>query len=135
MKKDKMYKMMMSLCKGSWDINSALCGCPAGKGPSASCKDIGVHLQSFVSLVSYLSLYNMHRCLTAVCPKKQDPITVDELKSRRQEILNQNSKSQPIPTLYDPRPPSMRMVDHKSLEQLRLNLLSIDHHCAAYPIL
>ena len=24
----------------------------------------------------------------------------------------------------------MRIVDHESLEQLRLNLLSIDHHCA-----
>ena len=41
MKKDKMYKIIMSLCEGSWDINSALCGCPAGKGPSASCKHIG----------------------------------------------------------------------------------------------
>ena len=41
MKKDKMYKMIMSLCKGSWDINSAMCGCPAGKGPSAPCEHIG----------------------------------------------------------------------------------------------
>ena len=40
MKKDKMYKMTMYLCKGSWDINSALCECPAGKGPCASCKHI-----------------------------------------------------------------------------------------------
>ena len=32
--------------------------------------------------------------------------------------------------MYDPRPLSMRVVDHKSLEQLRLNLLSIDHRCA-----
>lgn len=31
MKKDKMYKMVMSLCTGPWDINSALCGCSAGK--------------------------------------------------------------------------------------------------------
>ena len=60
----------------------------------------------------------------------QDPITMDELKSKKHEILNQVSKSQPIPTLYDPRRPSMRIIDHESLEQLRLNLLSIDHHCA-----
>ena len=136
MKKDKMYKMVMSLCTGSWDINSALCGCPAGKGPSASCKHIGAlcyalanfcslgHLPEFITCTDVLQQWNRP------CPKKRDPIAVDELKSRRQEILNQNSKSQPVPTIYDPRPLSMRVVDHKCLEQLRLNLLSIDHHCA-----
>ena len=40
MKKDKMYKMIMCIYKGSWDINSALCGCPAERGPRASCKHI-----------------------------------------------------------------------------------------------
>ena len=132
MKKDKMYKMMMSLCKGSWDINSALCGCPAGKGPSASCKHIGALCYALENFCSLGQLPELITCTDVLqqwnrpCPKKQDPITVDELKSKKHEIL---SKSQPIPTLYDPRPPSMRIVDHESLEQLRLNL-SIDHHCA-----
>ena len=136
MKKVKMYKMMMSLCKGSWDINSALCGCPASKGPSASCKHIDVLCYALENFCSLGQLPELITCTDVLqqwnrpCPKKQDPITVDELKSKKHEILNQVSKSQPIPTLYDPRPPSMRIVDHESLEQLRLNLLSIDHHCA-----
>lgn len=136
MKKDKMYKMVMSMCTGSWDINSAFCGCPAGKGPRASCKHIGALCYALANFCSLGQLTEFVTCTDVLqqwnkpCPKKQDPITVDELKSRRQEILNQNTKSQLIPTIYDPRPLSMRVVDHKCLEQLRLNLLSIDHNCA-----
>ena len=51
MKKDKLYRMIMSLSKGSWDINSAICGCPAGKGPSASCKHIGALCYALVNFV------------------------------------------------------------------------------------
>ena len=136
MKKDKMYKMMMSLCKGSWDINSALCGCPARKGPSASCKHIGTLCYALANFCSLGQLPEFVTCTDVLqqwnrpCPKKQDPTAVDKLKLRRQEILNQYSKLQPIPTMYDPRPLSMRVVDHKSLERLRLNLLSIDYCCA-----
>ena len=136
MKKDKMYKMMMSLCKGSWDINSAMCGCPAGKGPSASCKHIGALCYALANFCSFGQLPEFATCTDILqhwnrpCPKKQDSIAVDQLKLRRQDILNQKSKSQPVPTMYDPRPLSVRVVDHKRLEQLRLNLLSIDHQCA-----
>lgn len=57
---------------------------------------------------------------------------MDQLKLRRQDILNQKSKPQPVPTMYDPRPLSMRVVDHKRLEQLQLNLLSINHQCTIF---
>ena len=135
MKKDKMYKMIMSLCKGSWDINSALCGCPAGKGPSASCKHIGAlcyALANFCSsgrLPDFISCTDVMQEWNKPCPKKHKPITVDELRSTRREILHQQSATQPIPTMYDPRPPSMRTVEPTELEQLRLNLLSVDHRC------
>ena len=37
MKKDRVYKVFLSLEK-PWDIATAECGCPAGKGSNASCK-------------------------------------------------------------------------------------------------
>ena len=40
MKKDRMYKISMKLAKKTFDIYGATCGCPAGKGPKASCKHI-----------------------------------------------------------------------------------------------
>ena len=42
---------------------------------------------------------------------------------------HQGSATQPIPAMYDPRPTSMRTVDPIKLEQLRLDLLSVDHRC------
>ena len=37
MKKDEVYKLFVSLDNFSFDILTAVCGCPAGKGPTASC--------------------------------------------------------------------------------------------------
>ena len=82
MKKDKMYKMIMCLCKGSWDINSALCGCPAGRGPCASCKHIGALCYALASFCSSGQLPDFITCTDTLqawnkpCPKKHDPITV-----------------------------------------------------------
>ena len=127
--------MIMSLCKGSWDINSAICGCPAGKGPSASCKHIGALCYALVNFCSSGHLPDFITCTDLMqewnkpCPKKHKPITVDELQSTRREILHQGSTTQPILTMYDPRPPSMRTVEAIRLEQLRLKLLSVDHRC------
>ena len=41
MKKDHVYKVFLSLEATSWDIATAECGCPTGKGPNASCKHVG----------------------------------------------------------------------------------------------
>ena len=68
-------------------VNSALCGCTAGKGPSASCKHIGAlcyalanfcslgQLPGFVTCTGVLQQWNRPR------PKKQDPIAVDVKKT------------------------------------------------------
>ena len=40
-RKDRMYKLLLCLDLNTLDIVSAECGCPAGKGPCASCKHIG----------------------------------------------------------------------------------------------
>ena len=41
MRKDCVYKLILVLGKVSFDVLEAECGCPAGKGPHASCKHIG----------------------------------------------------------------------------------------------
>ena len=37
MRKDRIYKLIMSLDLKTFDVTAAVCGCPVGKGPSASC--------------------------------------------------------------------------------------------------
>ena len=37
----RVYKILLSLHNSSYDIATACCGCPAEKGPTASCKHIG----------------------------------------------------------------------------------------------
>ena len=41
MSKDRIYHLLLSLGLPSFDIISAECRCPAGKGPTASCKHLG----------------------------------------------------------------------------------------------
>ena len=41
MRKDRVYKVLMTLDCKTYNINTATCGCPAGKGPTASCKHVG----------------------------------------------------------------------------------------------
>ena len=40
MKKDEVYKLFVSLDNFSFDVLTAVCGCPAGKCPTASCKHV-----------------------------------------------------------------------------------------------
>ena len=47
MKKDRVYKLNLAMCTESYDIVFAECGCPAGKGPSGSCKHIGALCYAF----------------------------------------------------------------------------------------
>ena len=40
MKKDIVYKVVLSISRKSFDIEHARCGCKAGIGPKASCKHV-----------------------------------------------------------------------------------------------
>ena len=42
---------MMILDHRTSDINAATCGCPAGKGPVASCKHVGAFAMLLLSFV------------------------------------------------------------------------------------
>jgi len=62
MKKNKMYKMVMSLHSGSWKVNSAMCGCAAGRGPCTLCKHIGILCYAVANLCLYGQLPNFLTC-------------------------------------------------------------------------
>ena len=110
MRKDRMYKLVVLLEPNTFDIIAAGCGCPAGKGPCASCKHIGVlcyaleefchfgRLPDFLTSTDQLQQWNCPR------PKKLDLIPVSDLNSRRAEILKQDTKSVSV-CRFDPRQP------------------------------
>ena len=103
MKKDRIYKILLSL-DTSWDIVSAECGCPIGKGPNASCKHVGAtcyalmefcksgNLPDFLTCTERLQEWNKPRA------HKIEPIPVLELTSRREKILHTKESPRPIPT-------------------------------------
>ena len=96
MRKDRLYKVIMSLRKPGLEVISAQCGCLAGKGPNASCKHIAAlryalvnfyqcgKLPDFLVCAQKLQEWNKPRA------KRVDPIPVENLGARRQEIANPN---------------------------------------------
>ena len=62
MRKDQVYKQSMCLNWKTLDITGAYCGCPAGKGPTASCKDIGALCYAFVEFCTSGKLPNFLTC-------------------------------------------------------------------------
>lgn len=62
MRKDRVYKQSMCLNCSSLDITGAYCGCPAGKGPTASCKHIGALCYAFVEFCTSGKLPNFLTC-------------------------------------------------------------------------
>lgn len=141
MKKDRVYKLLLSLDSTSWDILTAECGCPAGKGPNASCKHVGAlcyalvqfcksgQLPDFLTCTQRLQEWNKPR------PRKVEPIPVLELTARRKEILNSKRRLRPVPSQYDPRPLSLRSPDPLRLEKLRTDLLQLNRPCVLTQLL
>jgi len=48
----------MSLDLKAFDVTAAVCGCPAGKGPSASCKHIGAPCYVLVEFAPHSNFLN-----------------------------------------------------------------------------
>ena len=141
MKKDRVYKVFLSLEKTSWDIATAECGCPAGKGPNASCKHVGAlcyalveffksgKLPDFLTCTQRLQEWNKPR------PRKVEPIPVLNLTARRKEILHRKNTVRPTPPEYDPRPISLREPGHLQLEKLRTDLFQLNRPCVLSQLL
>ena len=128
MRKDRVYKLLLSLNLKTFDITSAACGCPAGKGPLASCKHIGALCYAFVEFCSSGSLPDFLTCTEKLQawnkpkPKKVEPIPIENFCRRKAEITKKQSKKQSIAE-YDPRPTSVQTNNAVLVENLRVSLL------------
>ena len=144
MKKDHVYKIGMKLDASTFDICGAQCGCPAGKGPKASCKHIAAlcyaleefsrvrSLPEFLTCTDKLQTWNQPR------PRKLDPIPDENLRLRKQEIMPPKKRSSQLTrvvSVFDPRPEHLRTLDPKVSEHLRCSLLSVNKSCAFLHIL
>ena len=144
MKKDRVYKTEMELENSSFDIRRAQCGCPAGRGPTASCKHIAAlcyaleefsrlrRLPEFRTSTDKLQTWNQPR------PRKLDPIPVETLHTRKQEFMPPTKWSAQltrVASVSDPCPESLRTPATHKLEQLRCSLLALNKPCAFLHIL
>ena len=130
MRKDRIYNLQMSIDQNSFDITSASCDCPAGKGPSASCKHVGAlcyalvefcasgKVPEFLTCTDRLQQWNKPR------PKKIDPIPVAEFSKRKVDIAKKGNKDLCI-SEFDPRPLSKQADNPCLLENLRVTLLGL----------
>ena len=144
MRKDRTYKVVLSLSSGKWDIIGASCGCPAGKGPRATCKHIGglcYWLQSFCENGTMPEFFTCTQRLqewNKPRGRKVESLPVTDLKEHKitLNVANLNRmESSRIPSNFDPRPANMRSVDLGAVDILRADLLNIGHACAFTTIL
>ena len=99
MKKNRIYKINLLLDKETLDITQTECGCPAGKGPHASCKHIAAlcyaleefshfgKLPGFLTLTEKLQQWNKPR------PKKLEIMLLAKLTSRKSDIFQINKRA------------------------------------------
>ena len=125
MKKDIVYKIDLTIdAKG--DIITAMCGCPAGVGPSGCCKHISAlcyaleefcrikELRSPQSCTAELQRWNQPR------KRKLDCRNVEDISFVKYEYKKE--KKAPQSLVYDPRPPSLRSTSEASLHTLKEDL-------------
>ena len=143
-RKDRVYKIAMKLDSRSYEIGSAQCGCPAGKGPRTSCKPIAAlcyaleeftrlrQIPDFLTSTDKLQTWNQPR------PRKLQPIPVENLCTRKHEIMPpkiRSSQQLRVVSQFDPRPETLRTHDPKVSERLRCSLLSLNKPCAFLHVL
>lgn len=145
MKKNEVYKIVISLSDTSYDLLSAKCGCKAGKGPKASCKHIGAlcyalvefcksgQIPEFLSCTELLQQWNRPRL------KKVEVIPVDEICARRESIVSKNEQNPTQQIKYNPIPLSLRSQSVGSAdrltEKLRADMLRFNPTCGLLQLL
>ena len=131
--KDRMYKVLTMDSKSS-NILQAVCGCPAGNGPFASCKHIGA--LCFV-LEELCPLGNVPNFLTCT-ENLQQWIYPDQKNWRLFQCLTYPAEGMIFFIMKkhtDLRQPEHRAIDHSWIEQLRCDLSSLNLPCAFLDIL
>lgn len=125
MKKDILYSINLTMDSNGY-VLTASCGCPAGAGPTASCKHVCAlcyalekfceikRLRSPQSCTSELQKWNQPR------KRKLDSRPAEDIAFIKYEYGKKN-KPQP-PATYDPRPPSSRSTLDSRIQTLRHDL-------------
>ena len=142
MKKDRTYKIQLQLERDTLHISGAECGCPAGRGPVASCKHIGAlcyvlekfgrlkEIPDYRTCTDQLQVWNQPR------PKRLNPVPVQELKFQKLKYARELLHSpKPLSTLYDPRPTRYRTPDEEAIQQLYIDLQEAGKPCGFLHIL
>ena len=134
MKRDLVYKVTLRLNRKEYDITGAICGCPAGKGPKASCKHVGALCYAFAEfsnsgeLPHFLTCTDKLQAWSSPKPKKVEHIPVESFSKRKDEIMKVSDSKQYFVD-YDPRPPSIKVNNQLLLENLKISLLqSTNNH-------
>lgn len=144
MKKDRVYKIILKLDSRSYEVDGAECGCPAGRGPRASCKHIAALCYALEEFGRLKQLPTFHTCTDKLQtwnqprPRKFQPMPVENLRSRMHEIMPTKLRQihpTRVTSQFDPRPEDMRMLDPKASERLRCSLLGLNKPCAFLHVL
>lgn len=131
-RKDRVYKTLLSLHNSGYDIATACCGCPAGKGPTASCKHIGALCYALASFCKLRTLPDFMTCTEQLQewnrPRlcKAEAIPVIELTSQRNEIKKKEISFSFKE--YDPQPPALKVDQQQLVENMRIALLEQKVH-------
>ena len=131
MRKDWVYKLIIHL-GSNLNIISAQCGCPAGKGPTASCKHIGALCYALANLCASGKLPDFITCTEKLQEwnkprgKKVQPIPVEDFIDRKHEILG-NYRLASAQKDYDPRAHRYHTPGVARVELLRRDLMGINH--------
>ena len=144
MKKDRIYKINMKLDKKTFDVCGATYGCPAGKEPRASCKHIAATCHALQEFTKIKRVPDFQTCTDGLQtwnqpqPRKLDPIPVDNLHMRKKELMPPKTWSSQLTheaSVFDPRPPSLRLPDPRASKWLRCSLMALNQPCAFLHIL
>ena len=141
MRKDRVYYVQMAVRNCSSDIISAECGCPAGHGPTGSCKHIGALSYALADFNRFKTSPEYQTCTDKLQQwnrpraRKVEPIPVDQLGDRRRELLPSKVRAKGSQMVYDPRPLHLRQPDPQAVENLRCDLLSINKPCGLSNVL
>ena len=93
MRRDRVYELGVVLGQRNMAILQAECGCPAGRGPSGSCKHIEALCYTLADFCRLGTLPEFLTCTDTIQewnrprPQRIDPIPVHELGARRRQLL------------------------------------------------
>ena len=133
--KDRVYCVQMTLQNSSADIIGAECGCPAGRGPTGSCKHIGALSYVLADFIRFRASPDYQTCTYILKQwnhpraRKVEPVSVHQLGNHRSELLPSKVCAKGSQMVYDPHSLHLRQPDPQAVETLRCDLLAIYKPC------